>query len=119
MSRRSSVVRAGTTANISIYLLVVVSKHSPYLLAVFFSNPVKLTFLHLRMVADDFRSNLEMGGAILSRLEVFMCANREHLALLRHLESGIHTDSVIATHLLRIHASHAGADNNIRHFVHT
>ena len=48
-----------------------------------------------------------------------MCANREHLALLRHLESGIYTDSVISTHLLRIHASHAGADNNIRHFVHT
>ena len=53
-----------------------------------------------------------MGCAILSRLEVLMCANREHLALRRHLESGIHTDSVIATHLLRIHASHAGADND-------
>lgn len=65
----------------SIHLLVIVGKQPPNLLAVFFGNSIKLMFLHLRMVTNNLWGNLK--------------------------KSWIHTDSVISTHLLRIHTSHA------------
>ena len=103
---------------LTVHQPVVVGKHSPYHFPVLIGDAVKLVFLHLCMMTDDFRSNLKTHCTIFTWFEVFMRTNGECFACLRHLKGRVHADALVTTHLLGIHATHAGADHHIRHYIH-
>ena len=104
--------------SLSIYQPVIIGKESPHLFAVFIGYSIKLTFFHLGMMADDFRSYLKMRRTILTGFEIFVCTYAEHLALLRHLKGRVDAYPLITTHLLSIHTAHTRTYDHIGHFIH-
>lgn len=98
---------------------ILIGKETPAQGLVFTCDAVKQVLLHIPEVLDDFFSNREVCLAVVSWLETLKGAYLEDILFLRHVQGWINADARIIRHLHGIHATHAGADDEINFILST
>ena len=96
---------------------VVDTKESPAGLLLFGCDVLKLEALHLVEVLDGVARDTESLLIVFPAIEKLVFACTQDLAQFRHVERRIDTKPFEVTHLLSVHASHAGADDEVGLFL--
>ena len=92
---------------------VVDAEESPARLLLLWCDILKLESLHLVKVLNDVASDAEGFLIVFSTVEKLMLPCVEHFAKFRHVECRIYANPLEITHLVSVHATHAGADNEV------